>query len=88
MGTTGKRIIAFLVGSLFVAAGGGGAALSVYGVFQGSSPILLVFGFVGGMFALLGVWLVYLAVADTDRWADEGGLDSSGFDPGPGWGGE
>lgn len=88
MGTTGKRILAFLFGGLFVVGGGGGAVVAVYAVFQGSTPILLVFGLVGGLFAVLGAWLVYLAVADTDRWAEDGGLDTSGFDPGPGWGGE
>jgi len=88
MGTTGKRVLAFLFGSFFLAAGGGGTAVTVYGVLQGSNPTLLVFGCVAGTFALVGAGLVYLAVVDTDRWAEEGRLDASGFDPGPGWGGD
>ncbi|MFB6090321.1 MAG: hypothetical protein ABEJ97_04615 [Halobellus sp.] len=82
------RIIAFLGGSLFVLAGGGGGALAVYAVVRGNSPVWLAFGAVGTLLALFGGWLVYLAVVDTDRWAEEGGLDTSGFDAGPGWGGE
>jgi hypothetical protein len=88
VGTTVKRLLAFLFGGIFVVAGGGGAAVSVYGVLEGNGPVLLVFGVVGGTFALLGAVLVSLAVVDTDRWAEDGGLDTSGSDPGPGWGGD
>lgn len=50
--------------------------------------MLLVFGACGGVFCLIGVGLVYLAVVDSTRWAAERRLTSSGFDPGPGWGAE
>lgn len=66
----GKRILAFVFGSVFAVAGGGSGLLALWRIIQGGRLVLVVFAGFGFLFAVIGLGLVYVVVVGTDNWAD------------------
>ncbi|MFB6104049.1 MAG: hypothetical protein ABEJ57_03035 [Halobacteriaceae archaeon] len=87
MGDRGKRVIAFVIGAVLAAFGLAIGAGGVWWTLTQDGIVYLLVSVFGVVFVLAGSTFVYLAVVDTDHWADEG-LDSPSVGVGPGWGGD